>query len=241
MLWISWYSRTWCDQRSNMASHSRLFGYFTKFFVETITEVLRINCGLFWKRGFVFFGSSPVKLQVPVLFPLPCWILFCFLQGLKKHAQSRSLRNVYTPKPELESHWKSTVRSKSFHRACKPQPHYVHFVFSLRFQITRYLYKTLHKALYEVKSPVNTPPGYSQRSKYSFLKKNSNQFTHILVLELLHTSATWGLCFFGRTCWYWFLMSCFLCSEQHKPNPTPSIVLLGLEEIAKADIQNPFA
>lgn len=33
----------------------------------------------------------------------------------------------------------------------------------------------------------------------------------------------------------------FLCSEQHKPNPTPSIVLLGLEEIAKADIQNPVA
>lgn len=151
-----------------------------------------------------------------------------FLHGLKKHAQSRSLRNVYTPKPELESHWKSMVRSKSFHRACKPQPHYVHFVFSLRFQITRSLYKMLHKALYEVKSPVNTPPGYSQCSKYSFLKK-SNQFTNILVLELLHTSATWGLCFFGKTCWHRFPMWCFFVfwAAQTKSNPLHCVVGVG--------------
>ena len=120
-----------------------------------------------------FFGSvilCSLAAQVHVLFPLPCWIFFFFffLHRPKKHAQSRSLRNVCTLKPELESHWNSMVRSKSFHRACKPQPHYVHFVFGSRFQITRSLYKTLHKALYKVESPVNTPPGYSQCSKYPF-------------------------------------------------------------------------
>ena len=49
-------------------SHSRLSSFCTTFFVETITEVLWINRGLFWKRDFVFFGSSgPCSVPVAML------------------------------------------------------------------------------------------------------------------------------------------------------------------------------
>lgn len=55
----------------------------------------------FLEARFCVLWQLSCKASGPCSVPVAMLNTF-FLHGLKKHAQSRSLRNVYTPKPELK-------------------------------------------------------------------------------------------------------------------------------------------